>query len=321
MRAVVLGEGGQLAVREVPLQDAHPGEALVRVLVAGICSTDLELRRGYMGFQGVPGHEFVGRVERAPVGYEALLGKRVVGEINAACGQCETCARGLPRHCPRRTVLGILGRSGAMAELLWLPAGNLREVPDVLATDRALFTEPVAAAYEVLEQVAVRGKRVLVMGAGKLGGLVAQVLALAGASITVVGRHERLLVPLAEAGISVTASVESLPPRSFPMIVEATGQPEGFESALGLVEPRGTIVLKSTCASARPLNLAPVVIDEVTVIGSRCGPFEPSLAALAAGRLSPESTIDARFELADASSAFDEASRPGVRKVVLDISS
>ncbi len=321
MRAVVLGEEGRLAVREVSLEDAGPGEALVRVLVAGICSTDLELRRGYMGFQGVPGHEFVGRVERAPAGHETLLGKRVVGEINAACGRCETCARGLPRHCPRRTVLGILGRSGAMAELLWLPTGNLREVPDILATDRALFTEPVAAAYEVLEQVAVRGKRVLVMGAGKLGGLVAKVLALAGAAVTVVGRHERLLVPLAEAGISVATTVETFPPRSFPMIVEATGQPEGFESALGLVEPRGTIVLKSTCASARPLNLAPVVIDEVTVIGSRCGPFEPSLAALAAGRLSPESTIDARFELADASSAFDEASRPGVRKVVLDISS
>lgn len=318
MLAVHLDGRGGIETRDVD-DPAWPGEARVRVLIAGICSTDLELKAGYMGFRGTPGHEFVGIVESAPVGFERLAGKRVVGEINAACGDCELCRAELGRHCPRRTVLGILGRSGSLAQTLWLPPANLRIVPDRLATERALFTEPVAAAFEIVEQVAVGGRRVLVMGDGKLGALAARVLALRGAAVTVLGRHPRKLAPLAEAGVETKTSVEQLTSKRFDIVVEATGTPAGFEAALALVRPRGTLVLKSTCAASKPIDLAPVVIDEITVVGSRCGPFTPALEALALGDLRPEETIDARFPLGDAASAFEAAAAAGVRKVVVEM--
>lgn len=292
----------------------------MRVIVAGVCSTDLELRKGYMGFEGTPGHEFVGEVVEASL-KPALVGARVVGEINVGCAACHYCREGLERHCPKRSVLGILGRPGAFAEYVTLPVRNLHGVPGGLATDRALFTEPVAAAFEVIEQLDVKGKRVLVLGDGKLGVLVARVLDLAGAAVTILGRHERKLAPLHADGFqTVLVGRDALPPaRSFAIVVEATGAPEGIEHALRFVQPRGTIVLKSTCAEAKPLNLAPIVIDEVTVLGSRCGPFRPAIDALAKGALRPEETIDARIPLLEIERAFEAAATPGVRKVLLEV--
>lgn len=313
------GRGG-LRIEDRPVPEPAPGEALVRVLAAGICSTDLELRKGYMGFCGTPGHEFVGEVVEARIAPE-LAGARVVGEINAGCAACHYCREGLERHCPKRTVLGIVNRAGAFAEYLTLPVRNLHRVPASVPTDRAIFTEPVAAAFEVIEQVAVEGKRIAVLGDGKLGALIARVLDLAGAEVTVIGRHERKLGALASEGFKTVLYGREAPPplQSFPIVVEATGAAEGLEMAVRLVVPRGTIVLKTTCADPKPLDLAPIVIHEVTVIGSRCGPFAPALTALAAGHLRPESTIDARFALADAPAAFEAAATPGVRKVVLEV--
>ncbi len=319
MIAVVLG-GGRVRVEERPRPVPAAGEALVRVLLAGVCSTDLELKKGYMGFQGVPGHEFVGEVVEAPTA-PGLVGRRVVGEINAGCAACGFCREGLERHCPRRTVLGILSRDGSFAEFLTLPARNLHPLPGGLTLERALFTEPVAAAFEVIEQTSVEGKRALVLGDGKLGVLVARVLDLAGAAVTIVGKHERKLAPLRADGFT-TASLERDPPppsHAFPLVVEATGTPEGLEMALRFVQPRGTIVLKSTCAEGKPMNLAPVVIDEVTIIGSRCGPFAPALKALERGALRPEETIDVWVPLREAERAFEAAASPGVRKVVLEV--
>jgi threonine dehydrogenase-like Zn-dependent dehydrogenase len=319
VRAVVLDGQGGLEVASWPDPAPAPGEAIVRVLVAGICATDLELRRGYMQFRGVPGHEFVGVVERADT-QPGLIGMRVVGEINAACGACDLCATGLERHCPARTVLGILGRPGAFAERLALPARNLRLIPDEMPTDRAVFVEPVAAAFEVLEQVDVRGRRCLVLGAGRLGALCARVLGIGGAAhVTVVSRGVEKLAPLARDGIETHAAADVEARRSFDVVVEATGAPTGLEAALRWVRPRGTVVLKTTCAGAHTLNLAPVVVDEVTIVGSRCGPFEPAIRALVAARLRPEETVDARYPLARAAEAFEHALRPGVRKVLVDM--
>jgi alcohol dehydrogenase len=316
---VLDGRGG-LRVEDRPRPALVPGEALIKVLQAGICTTDLELRKGYMGFAGVPGHEFVGVLVDATVA-TPLLGQRVVGEINAGCAACHYCREGLERHCPKRTVLGILDRPGAFAEYLALPLRSLHRVPAELSTDRAVFTEPLAAAFEVLEQVDVRGKA-LVMGDGKLGQLVARVLDGAGAEVTVIGRHARKLEPLAVDGFTTRIVGRDAPPpaRSFPLVIEATGAPDGLEQALRFVTPRGTVVLKSTCAESRPMNLAPVVIDEVTLVGSRCGPFPPALEALARGRLRPEDTIDGRFPLAEAERAFEAAGASGIRKVILEVS-
>jgi alcohol dehydrogenase len=322
MIAAVLGRNEPPRIEERPAPVAPSGEALVRVLLAGVCATDLELAKGYMGFAGVAGHEFVGEVVSAPSA-AGLEGARVVGEINAGCGACALCREGLERHCPSRTVLGIVGRPGAFAEYVTLPVRSLHRLPAGLPIDRALFTEPVAAAFEVVEQVPVDGRRVLVLGDGKLGSLVARVLDLRGAEVTVLGRHARKLAPLAADGFSTILDGRDPSPskKSFPIVVEATGAPDGLERALELVRPRGTIVLKTTCAGARPMNLAPVVIDEVTVVGSRCGPFAPALDALARGALRPEDTIDARFPLREIGRALEAAAAPGVRKVVIEVGS
>lgn len=323
MKAVVLDGQGGLRLEERPKPTPGPGEALVRVLVAGICATDLELQRGYMGFQGIPGHEFCGVVERAD-SKRALVGKRVAGEINCPCLGCEFCEDKLERHCPNRTVLGILGRDGAFAEYLVIPVANLHPIPDKLPTDRAVFTEPCAAAFEITEQIKVSDRHILVMGCGRLGRLCARVLDLKGAHVTILGRHERKLAPLAADGFHTVHATDAaeVPPtmaRHFEVVVEATGSPEGIAQAFHYVRPRGTIVLKSTCAEARPIQLAPIVIDELTVLGSRCGPFAPALKALSRGDLKPEQTIDARRPLEQAAEAFATAGRPGVRKVLLDV--
>jgi threonine dehydrogenase-like Zn-dependent dehydrogenase len=315
MRAIEIDPAGRMRLADHPVPRPAPGEARVKVELAGICSTDLELRAGYMGFSGIPGHEFVGCVEEAPDSPD-LVGRTVVGEINAGCGRCDDCRRGDSRHCTDRTVLGIAGRDGAFAEQLTLPVGCLHPVPGAVPPERAVFAEPAAAAFQILEQVEVEDRRILVMGCGKLGSLCARVLRRKGAQVTVLVRRSESGALLARDGIPVVLNAD----RGFDQVVEATGHPDGFPRALELVRPRGTIILKSTCASGRPLNLAPVVVDEVTVVGSRCGPFRPALDAFARGDLKPEEMIGGRFPLADFEAAFAAAGNPADparRKVVL----
>lgn len=310
-------EARRLRLRDdVPVPDPPAGEALVRVIRAGICNTDLELTRGYYPFTGVPGHEFVGVVERGP---DALVGRRTVGEINAVCGRCRACTRGRRSHCERRTVLGIVNRHGAFAEYLTLPIENLHPVPESVATDAAVFTEPLAAALEIQEQLAIGpGQRVLVVGDGKLGQLVAQTLGLTGCALTAVGRHDAKLALLAARGIT-TGPPDGVERAAFDVAVECTGNPEGFAVAQRAVRPRGTLVLKSTYAGALTFDASAVVVNELTLVGSRCGPFPPALRLLAERRVAVEPLIHARYPLTQALVAFDHAQRPGVLKVLVDV--
>lgn len=312
-------ERQQIRLRDdLPRPDPPPGEALVRVAAAGVCNTDLELVRGYYPFAGIPGHEFAGSVESAP-GAEEWEGRRVVGEINASCGRCAACAAGRRTHCERRTVLGIVNRHGAFAEYLTLPVENLHEVPAGLRDHEAVFTEPLAAALEVQEQVNVGpGDRVVVVGDGKLGNLVAQTLALTGCALTVVGRHPAKLALLAERGIA-TGGADAIRAGEADIAVECTGNREGFEFARTAVRPRGTIVLKSTYAGRTSLDISRIVVDEVTLVGSRCGPFAPALRLLAERRVDVAPLVQARFPLAHAVAAFEEAARPGVLKVLVEM--
>jgi len=301
---------------DLPIPEPPAGEALVRVLRAGICNTDVELTRGYYPFTGIPGHEFVGVVERGPA---ALAGRRVVGEINAVCGSCRTCAAGRRTHCEHRTVLGIVGRHGALAEYLTLPTDNLHPVPDEIPTDAAVFTEPLAAALEIQEQVPIgTDQRALVVGDGKLGQLVSQTLALTGCRLRAVGHHDGKLALLAAHGIA-TGHPDEVQPGAFDVAVECTGKPEGFAVAQRAVRPRGTIVLKSTYAGALTLDASAVVVHEVTVVGSRCGPFAPALRLLAERLVVVEPLIHARYPLAAALTAFEHAARPGALKVLVDM--
>jgi threonine dehydrogenase-like Zn-dependent dehydrogenase len=308
-----------LRLREdLPAPAPAPGEARVRVIRAGICNTDLELVRGYYPFAGVPGHEFVGRVEGAP-GAEEWQGRRVVGEINASCGRCPACAAGRRSHCERRTVLGIVNRNGAFAESLTLPVENLHEVPENLPDEIAVFTEPLAAALEIQEQVKIGpGDRVVVVGDGKLGNLVAQTLALTGCALLVIGRHRRKLALLADRGIA-TDVPDAIRPGGADVVVECTGNPEGFALARSAVRPRGTLVLKSTYAGTLALDMSRLVVDEITLVGSRCGPFAPALALLAERRVDVAPLVEARFPLDEALAAFEEAARPGVLKVLVEM--
>jgi threonine dehydrogenase-like Zn-dependent dehydrogenase len=310
-------EQGRLRLRrDLPTPVPADAEVLVRVRCAGICNTDLELVRGYYPFVGVPGHEFVGVVERAagPLG-----GRRVVGEINAVCGECAACRAGRSSHCERRTVLGIVGRDGAFAESLVLPAANLHPVPDGLPDEVAVFTEPLAAALEIQQQVEVgRDDRVLVAGDGKLGQLIARTLQATGCRLTVVGRHPDKLALLEAAGIA-TASRHRIEAGSFDLAVECTGNAEGFDLARRALRPRGTLVLKSTYADRLTVDAASLVVDEITVVGSRCGPFEPALRMLAEGRVDPRPLVQAGYPLERAVEAFEHAARPGVLKVLIHV--
>jgi threonine dehydrogenase-like Zn-dependent dehydrogenase len=307
-----------LEVREdVPHPAPGPGEALIRVRVAGVCNTDLELVRGYYPYTGIPGHEFVGVVESAPE-WPAWEGRRVVGEINAACGACPTCQAGRPSHCERRTVLGIVNRSGAFARHLTLPVANLHAVPDGVPDDTAVFTEPTAAALEIQQQVRITsGDRVVVVGPGKLGHLVAQTLAAAGCDLLVVGRSPRSLELLASRGIRA-GTADAIEERGADIAIECTGSPDGFEVARRAVRPRGTIVLKSTYEGRTSLDMAPLVVDEITLVGSRCGPFAPALDLLARGTVDPSALVEERYDLSDAVAAFEHAARPGTLKVLVD---
>ena len=312
-------ENKRLSVGEVPAP-SRPGEALVRVRLAGVCNTDLEIVRGYAGFEGTLGHEFVGEVESAPDAPE-LEGRRVVGEINAGCGRCQLCRAGDARHCPDRTVLGIHGRDGAFAEYLQLPAANLLPVPDEVPDERAVFTEPLAAACGVLERVRVELEtRVAVVGDGKLGLLCAQALrAMTGAGVTLVGRHESKLEIARARGVRALKDGE-LPAsfeRAFDVAVEASGSPAGFETALRLLRPRGALVLKSTYHGAMEINAAPVVVDEVSIVGSRCGRFRPALELLRRGAVDVDPLVREEFPLAEGVRALERAAEPGVLKVLL----
>lgn len=317
MRALVFDHG--LRVAEVPTPVAGAGEALIRVRRAGICNTDVEIARGYMGFRGVLGHEFVGEVVSvADVRDGAWVGRRVAGEINLGCGACARCHAGLARHCATRAVLGILGRDGALAEYVTLPVRNLHAVPDAVDDDLAAFIEPVAACFEVLEQIRVEpDARVLVLGDGKLGQMIAQVLRGTGCDLTLVGRHARKLALARAHGVRAVSSEEAIAGDA-DVVVEATGAPAGLDRALSLVRPRGTVVLKSTFHGAPTVATARIVIDEVRVVGSRCGPFAPAIRALADGRVDPRGMIDARYGLGDAEEAFAHAQRAGVLKVLID---
>ena len=314
MRAIVL-EDEVKVLRDYPDPRAKPGEVRVRVLCAGICETDLQLIRGYMGFRGVLGHEFVGIAESGP-----FAGRRVVGEINCACRHCDLCRRGLPTHCSNRTVLGIFNHDGAFADTITVPQENLHVVPDDIPTDIAVFTEPVAAAFQIPAQIQVQPTdRVVVLGDGRLGNLCAQVLAGLSNHVLVVGKHANKLALVHALGIATAMRDELEAGRDADIVVDCTGSETGLPTALRLVRPRGTIVLKTTVAGEQTLAWAPFVIDEVTLVGSRCGPFDQALKALADGRVNVAPLISDRFDLSDGANALEHARTKPVLKVLLDV--
>lgn len=315
MRALELTSQGVRFREDYPEPAERPGEVRVRVTRAGICETDLQLIKGYMGFQGVLGHEFVGIAEAGP-----WMGRRVVGEINCSCHACETCRAGLPNHCPQRTVLGIWGRDGAFADYVMLPQRNLHLVPDAVSDDEAVFVEPLAAAFQIPAQVVLTPRqRVIVLGDGRLGQLCARVLALHTDRLLVIGKHPAKLALLRDCGIEAVLRDEVVPDRSADVVVDATGSAHGLHDAVRWLRPRGTLILKTTVAGQTPLSLAPVVIDELYVLGSRCGPFPPAMAALADGSIDVRPLIQARYPLEQALAALECASTQPVLKVLLDV--
>ena len=310
-------ENGAVELRDEPRPERPPGFALIRLLAGGICNTDLELQRGYYGFSGTPGHEFVGEVIDAD--RKDLIGRRVVGEINLACGDCDWCRRGLGRHCPRRTVLGIVKHPGAFREFLTLPERNLHVLPDSLPTVLAVFTEPLAAACEILDQVNLPCHSVVaVLGDGKLGLLVAQVLNAYGHDVHEYGRHPEKLRIAEKAGVATEVAGGRLPEAAYEWVVDATGSAEGFRAAVKMTRPRGTIILKSTVHGMVPIDTAPVSVNEITLVGSRCGRFEPALHLLERRIVNVEDMISERMRLSEAPAAFARAARKGAMKVLLD---
>ena len=310
-------ESGRVEVRRQPLPRVPEGFARIRLLAAGICSTDLELQRGYYGFSGTPGHEFVGEVVESPAD-PIWLGRRVAGEINLACGRCEWCARGVGRHCPHRTVLGIVKHPGAFREFLTLPIRNLHRVPDPISSEHAAFIEPVAAACEILDQIRIaKGTQVAVLGDGKLGLLIAQVLQAHGAKVLLFGRHPQKMRLVEWSGVTAEVLADKVPQHAFPIVVDATGSPEGLRAAMAMCEPRGTVVMKSTVHGLVPIDTAPAIVNEITLIGSRCGRFEPALELLERGAIDVASLISERMPLSQAPAAFEHAARQGVIKVLL----
>ena len=309
-------ENQQLSVRDIE-KPHQPDEALVRVLLSGICNTDLEIARGYAGFNGTIGHEFVGVVEAS--NESDLVGQRVVGEINAGCGRCDLCRAGDPRHCATRTVLGIVGRDGAHAEFLQLPSVNLIPVPENVSNEHAVFTEPLAAACGILERVTIeQTDRVAVIGDGKLGLLSAQVVALTGAPTVLVGKHPEKLQIATRRGIE-TSSPEAAAKRQkqFDVVVEASGAAPGFKLALDLLRPKGKLVLKSTFHGATEIDAARIVVDEISIVGSRCGRFQPALHLLMKNAIDVDSLISEEHLLSDGISAMDRARTSGILKVLL----
>ena len=314
MKALVF-DRGKLELKQVRDPIPAPGEALVKILKTGICNTDLEIVKGYMPFSGILGHEFVGRVEDAPA--KDLIGQRVVGEINCPCGSCDFCVRGATKHCPTRQVLGISGKNGVFAEYIALPVKNLHRLPETVSINEGVFIEPLAAALQVLEQVRVtQGDRVLVLGDGKLGLLIARVLALVSNSIFCVGKHEKNLDLLRKSGIQTYLKGEVFE-SGFSLVIEATGNEEGLNTALRMVLPGGTVVLKSTYCGAPCFDVSKIVVNEVQLIGSRCGPFAEAIKRLEDKSLDVEDIIDGDFALEQALEAFELARRSGTLKILL----
>ena len=296
--------------------DPEFNETLVRVSLAGICGTDLEILDGYMQYNGILGHEFVGVIEKSS--NSDLIGKRVVGEINAGCGKCDSCVNGMERHCPSRTVLGILKRNGAFAEFLSLPEKNLHVIPDSISDEQAVFVEPLAAAFEINEQISLKPEwNVAVVGDGRLAQLIIQVIKLTCSNITCFGKHEKKLEGLVQSGIKIKVVIESTDEQLFDLVIEATGSNSGFSDTMKLVKPRGTVILKSTIASRENLDLTPTIINEITLIGSRCGLFKPAIEALASGKISVNSMIDSTFSLEKFEDAIVYAKKPDTLKVFL----
>jgi alcohol dehydrogenase len=310
-------ENGAVVTRQADPPQRPPGYALLRLIVAGICNTDLELQRGYYGFSGTPGHEFVAEVVEADG--RALVGKRVVGEINLACGHCDFCYRGLGRHCPTRSVLGIVNHPGAFAEYFTLPETNLHVLAGGFPSERAVFAEPLAAACEILDQVAIpRGERVAVLGDGKLGLLIALTLDAHGYPVHQFGHHPDKLAIAAARGVRTVVTTGAVPAAAFDFVVDATGSADGLRAAAQLVRPRGTLILKSTVHGAVAVDTAPLIVNEITLVGSRCGRFEASLPLLEHRIIPVESMIQARFPLLEAPRAFARAATPGTLKVLLE---
>jgi alcohol dehydrogenase len=308
MKAIVFYDKLRLDC-DYPMPQVTAGESLVRVRRAGVCNTDLEILKGYLGFHGVLGHEFVGIVESGE-----MKGERVVGEINAYCGECTTCSRGDESHCPNRTTLGIANRDGALAEYLVLPTRNLHLVPDSVGDREAVFVEPLAAACEITDRLHVRPTdRVCVIGDGKLGLLVAQVLSLTGCELIAVGHHPDKLMILKMRGITTAepGGVEGM----FDLVVDCTGSPGGLEEALRLTRPRGTLVLKSTFHGAVEMAFARTVVDEISIVGSRCGPFAAALRLLEKDLVDVDSLVAAEFPVERGVEAIECARTPGMLKV------
>ncbi len=307
---------GEKMILDKNYLEPNSGETLVRVNLAGICGTDLEIIQGYMEYDGILGHEFVGTVEKSD--NSKLIGKRVVGEINAGCDKCDYCEKGMERHCPDRTVLGILKRNGAFAEFLSLPEKNLHVIPDSISDEQAVFVEPLAAAFEIEEQVPLQPQwGVAVVGDGRLAQLIIQVLKLKCSNITCFGRHKTKLQSLVNGGTKIKVGIDSSDEQSFDLVVDATGSNSGFTDAMKLIKPRGTVVLKSTVASKEHLNLAPAIINEITLVGSRCGLFKPAIDALATGIVSVDFMVDSVFSLESFSDAIEHAKKPDTLKVFL----
>ncbi len=309
-------DGKKLRLKDMPRPQPAPHEALIKVQYAGICNTDIEILQGYMDFVGIPGHEFVGKVEECA--YSDWIGKKVVGEINIACGKCEFCMQGLKTHCINRTVLGIYKKDGAFAEYLTLPLQNLHVLPPAVPEIEAVFTEPLAAACEIVEQLDfLEEYRVLLLGDGKLAQLIAQVLSLYTDRLTVVGKSENKLKLIRKLGAKTFLKDEfTAPEKSFHVVIEATGSWSGWDMAIRYVRPRGFIVLKSTYAGKYDFNLAPLVVDEITLIGSRCGPFTRALSLLERNQINLEPLISGIYEIENFERAFEKSQEKGILKIL-----
>ena len=317
MKAVVFDNGLKLD-NNYPMPVPQKGEALIKVNTIGICNTDYEITLGYMGYKGILGHEFTGVVEKAE--NKDLIGKRVVGEINCGCGQCDWCAQGLERHCFNRSTLGIWQREGCFAEYVCLPEKNLLVIPDNVTDEEAVFVEPLAAALEILEQVHIPPyKKVIVLGDGKLGLIIALALNAAGLDITLVGKHEEKLNIAKAQGVKTELLNNLKIEKAYDFVVEATGSITGFETSLALTKPRGTLILKSTIAASKEFNLAPIVIDEITVLGSRCGQFAPALRMLEQKRIDVKPLISDIYAIDDSIAAFERNKEKSSVKVLVKV--
>jgi threonine dehydrogenase-like Zn-dependent dehydrogenase len=323
MKAIFIEKSGEISFLNLPEPKPIKGEALIKMNLAGICRTDLELTKGYMQFEGIPGHEFVGEVVSINSGKsrqdKVLIGKRVVGEINCGCGKCSRCVSGLERHCPKRSTLGISDRPGALAEYLTLPISNLHIVPENVDDQEAVFTEPLAAALEIFEQTIIRPQdRVIIIGDGKLGLLLARVFQIHGCDVHVVGHSERKLSIATSWGLAASLASTLTADPAYDVVVESSGSPEGFRLALNALKPRGKLVLKSTYAGNASIDLSSLVIDEITVVGSRCGLFAPALRFLRNKLIRTDDLISAVFPFDKTLDAIEYAKQPHVLKVLLD---